>query len=271
MAVLKNTTIDDTGSVYLPVGTSADRPSNPQDGDFRYNTDLGYAEFFFKGFWVNAETNKGSVPMQGLICLLDVNNPNSFTPGDSTIFDISGGTSYNGTIIGTPTVESTETGALYLAGNTSEGIDIGINVDSVTGREYTVMTVAGYNGGNRERITTSTGNNWLLGHWSSGTVRYYPEGWVTQETTSGTGSTLDQWGVHVGTGNGQTDQWQYFKNGGYRTITLSGGSQGPTNLTINIGPENSDWKWQLIAVWDRELGQEDIVQLTSSIRARGGF
>jgi len=272
MANLKNTTVDDTGSVYLPFGTNAERPSSPVDGDFRYNTELGWPEYYWKGFWVNSETNKGSVPMQGLICLLDIDNPSSYPGNGTTVFDISGGTSYDGTLAGNFTVETTQTGSQYIAGDTNDTLDVPLNVASVTGNVFTVMTVQGYNGGTRERILSTDSNNWLLGHYSGGDVRYYAEGWITQQTTSGTGASLNQWGVHVGTGNANDDQWSYYKNGGNKNGNISGGSAGPNDLAINrYFTETSDWKWQFLAVWDRELGGEEIVFLTSEIRKRGGF
>lgn len=276
MANLKNTTVDDTGSVYLPFGTSAERPSSPVDGDFRYNTELGWPEYYWKGFWVNAETNKGSVPMQGLICLLDIDNPSSYPGNGNTIFDISGGTAYNGTVSGNPSLQTTNTGSSYLAGDTSDYISIPLNVSSVTGDIYTIMTVAGYNGGSKERITAAGagGNNWLLGHHGGLDTCYFAEGWVIDQNTSGFGASINRWGVHVGTGNTNDDQWSYFKNGGFKVESISGGSQGPTNLSINNwdnGAQRSDWKWQFLAVWDRELGGEEIVFLTSEIRKRGGF
>lgn len=41
MANLKNTTVDDTGFLQLPVGTTAERPTNPTVGMSRVNTDRG--------------------------------------------------------------------------------------------------------------------------------------------------------------------------------------------------------------------------------------
>ena len=38
MATLKNTTIDDTGFLQLPSGTTAERPVSPQNGMIRFNT-----------------------------------------------------------------------------------------------------------------------------------------------------------------------------------------------------------------------------------------
>ena len=46
MATLKNTTIDDTGYIRLPSGTTAQRPGSPVNGMIRYNTTLGYSEYY---------------------------------------------------------------------------------------------------------------------------------------------------------------------------------------------------------------------------------
>lgn len=39
MATLKNSTINDTGFLLLPVGTTSERPDNPQTGMIRLATD----------------------------------------------------------------------------------------------------------------------------------------------------------------------------------------------------------------------------------------
>jgi hypothetical protein len=46
MATLKNTTINDTGYLGLPTGTTAQRPVSPVNGYVRFNTTLGYIEWY---------------------------------------------------------------------------------------------------------------------------------------------------------------------------------------------------------------------------------
>lgn len=46
MATLKNTRIDDTGFVNLPVGTTAQRPTIPVAGMLRYNSQLNIIEYY---------------------------------------------------------------------------------------------------------------------------------------------------------------------------------------------------------------------------------
>lgn len=51
MATLKNTTINDTGYIRLPSGTTAQRPDTPAVGDMRYNSTTGFAEVYTSGGW----------------------------------------------------------------------------------------------------------------------------------------------------------------------------------------------------------------------------
>ena len=44
MANLKNTKINDTGFLQIPTGSSAQRPSNPTNGEIRYNSELKFVE-----------------------------------------------------------------------------------------------------------------------------------------------------------------------------------------------------------------------------------
>jgi mucin-19 len=51
MATLKNTTINDTGFLALPPGSSAQRPVSPVVGMIRYNTTLGFSEQYTADGW----------------------------------------------------------------------------------------------------------------------------------------------------------------------------------------------------------------------------
>ena len=64
MATLKNTTINDTGYLTLPVGTTAERPSTAVAGMTRYNTTTSAYEFYDGTAWVGLIT---SVPVSYLV------------------------------------------------------------------------------------------------------------------------------------------------------------------------------------------------------------
>ena len=57
MAILKNTTIDDTGFVMLPSGTTAERPS-AANGMLRYNSTLSVPEIYQGGNWQKVVSGK---------------------------------------------------------------------------------------------------------------------------------------------------------------------------------------------------------------------
>ena len=52
MATLKNTDINDTGYLKLPVGTTEQRPVSPQTGYIRYNLSNGCIEMYNGTIWI---------------------------------------------------------------------------------------------------------------------------------------------------------------------------------------------------------------------------
>jgi len=72
MAILKNTTISDTGFLQLPAGTTAQRPGAAA-GQMRYNTTTGQAEFYNAGVaaWVGTPAT-GVVATGGTVYDVDV-------------------------------------------------------------------------------------------------------------------------------------------------------------------------------------------------------
>ena len=53
MATLKNTSINDTGFLTLPAGTTAQRPGSPANGMVRFNSTLNLLEGYYDGSWGN--------------------------------------------------------------------------------------------------------------------------------------------------------------------------------------------------------------------------
>ena len=65
MATLKNTTINDTGYLTLPNGTTAQRPVTPSNGMIRVNTSTNALEGYILGSWVTIAA--GAVTIDYLI------------------------------------------------------------------------------------------------------------------------------------------------------------------------------------------------------------
>jgi len=67
LAFLKDTTIDDTGSLNLPKGTTAQRPASPEQGMIRFNTDYNWIEWYTGTKWVC--NHIGQTPAQAILDL----------------------------------------------------------------------------------------------------------------------------------------------------------------------------------------------------------
>jgi len=101
MAELKDTSV--TGSLQLPSGTTAQRPTNPPDGATRFNTDLGYVEIFVQGFWGDLQTSRGLLEKKGNIFTLDASLSTSYPGSGSTWYSIGPVANRNFTLNGSPT------------------------------------------------------------------------------------------------------------------------------------------------------------------------
>jgi len=92
MATLKNTTINDTGFVQLPVGTTGQRPGTPATGMIRYNTDYGRNEIYDGAKWVL--TNGSNSAGGGTVTSVGGYNIHTFTTVGATTFTMN----YPGTV-----------------------------------------------------------------------------------------------------------------------------------------------------------------------------
>ena len=85
MANLLNLTINDTGFIGLPSGTTEQRPSSPVTGYLRFNTTLSIIEYYNGSYWIDQTTGRiaeGSIVTSNLIMHLDSNNPISYRGGN---------------------------------------------------------------------------------------------------------------------------------------------------------------------------------------------
>lgn len=90
MAQLKSLTINDTGFVKLPSGTTLQRPASPTAGMMRFNTDFSCNEYYNGTSWIDIATGAPSVVTNGLVLNLDAGVSSSY-PGSGTLWrDLSG-------------------------------------------------------------------------------------------------------------------------------------------------------------------------------------
>lgn len=104
MATLKNTTINDTGYLQLPVGTTAQRPGSPSAGQTRYNSTIKTVE------WYTGSNNlwyyMPNIFISNMIARYDAAEPTSYSGSGTSWNDISGNAN-NSTLVNSPTYSST--------------------------------------------------------------------------------------------------------------------------------------------------------------------
>ena len=135
----------------------------------------------------------------------------------------------------------------YVYGGIEDGITIPFDF---TGTAWTILTVARYNGDNKERIFDGVDANWLAGWHGGGTgiAHYGNKGWVTPTTdVHGTGRTWIQTSAY---------KTQFYSNGVVRSGEKYVG-EAPGKIAINMGKyaasESSDWAVHEIIVYGRAL------------------
>ena len=107
MSTLKNTTVNDTGYIQLPVGTTAQRPASPTAGQTRFNSTLRTVE------WYTGSNNlwyyMPNIITSTLIARYDAAEPSSYSGSGTAWNDISGNAN-NGTLVNSPTYATTNGG-----------------------------------------------------------------------------------------------------------------------------------------------------------------
>lgn len=281
MATLKNTTINDTGYILLPSGTTAQRPGSSANGMIRFNTTLLQFEYYsgWQNTWVRMVS---SVPLSGLVGWYTADN---WTGTSWT--DISGANNNATTYRGTITKEShdgTSFGASATFTTLSGDLGAGIQFPSaILPSTYTLFHVTRYNlaigtgGGDaagRGRIFDGVAGNWLSGFWNGGSGRAYHDGWMTSSSTDYHGN---YWVI-------STDQVNYYRSRSKNSNSgnpyeFSSGGTSSKQLSINYGQysggassgERSYWRVAEVIVYNRALVSSEIVQIETYLKSKYGI
>lgn len=169
MAQLKNTTINDSGNLKIPVGTTAQRPS-PSAGQFRYNTTTNNVEIYTGGAnaWLSA-TTRGVRATGGIVYDVDVEGTtyrvHVFTTIGNSTFTVSrsgaveylvvaggggggeGGGGAGGLIIGTTTVTPQAYTITVGSGGTGSTNGANIGTNGNTSSAFGLTSIGGGYGG----------------------------------------------------------------------------------------------------------------------------
>jgi len=105
VATLKNTTINDTGFVTLPVGNTVQRPDTPTVGMMRYNSTTGFAEVYTSGGWAIFGSSPPSI---------STISPGTYSGEQGTSFTINGANFSNDATVKFIDVNNTEYNAAVV-------------------------------------------------------------------------------------------------------------------------------------------------------------
>ena len=201
------------------------------------------------------------IVQDGLVAVFDAGSTRSY-PGTGTVwYNLIG--SVNGTLSAT-SIGTTTAGVM-----TFDGVDdvILIPLSTLASSNFTVIGVAqrDYTGG---RLISSN-NNWLLGHWSTGSRKYYSEGWVSENTYNDTDTH-----IFCGTGDISADSYKFLDNNVDYTTSSGGGSAGPNGFGLGKwvqGTEYGTGAITLLLVYNRVLTDAEITQNYNAQKSRFGL
>jgi hypothetical protein len=120
------------------------------------------------------------------------------------------------------------------------------------------------------RVFSGGANNWLMGHWTTSTVKYYANGWVTSTTNNEQSDT--NWRIYAAIGNYTSDLWSFYVNGSIHTVANSGGTNGPNGFIIGrryeTDSEYSNSQVAFLLAYNRILSSSEILQNYNAMKGR---
>ena len=290
MATLKNTTVNDTGHLTIPVGTTAQRPASPAAGMIRMNSSTGALEWYSGASWINTA---GNIISSGLVLHLDAANPTSYSGSGTAWNDLSG----NGNHFTINATAYNSSGPKYMDFNGSYGCAKKTNSDLSVSGNVTVMCWT------RVLNSSSSWRTLLRGLSSGGDhhVIIQSGGWEIgmYDNVNGTGfngSGYSQQSLpNYGTSNWVCMHWRYnAASTPYYTIgindspgTVRGSNNssnagfkcgvssiGAHNNAVQTDPSNASQYWGdigAIAIYNRRLSDAEIITNFNVYKTRFGL
>ena len=198
------------------------------------------------------------IVQDGLVAVFDAGSTRSY-PGTGTVwYNLVAGAS-------DATLSDTSIGTTPAGVMTFDGVDtkITFGLNLITS-DYTVIGVSQRSASNTGRLI-SADNNWLLGHWSTGSRKHYAVGWVCQDTH-------DDNNTHIfcATGNISADTYKFRDDNVEYGSTPAGGSAGPNGFSLG-NVSGGEWGLgtiTLLLIYNRILTDAEIDQNFNAQRTR---
>lgn len=205
-----------------------------------------------------------SLVKDGLVLYWDIANPRSYPKTGTTVYDLMG--NHNGTLVNSPTFNSSFAGVLQFSGVNDYLYNSSINLTSV---DYTIIGATRYAGATRGRMINALANNWLIGHWGATTENYYAvNNWLS---SSGAGPNDTKWRIYAVTRNSSNNNSKFYVNSNIKIDGNANGG-GPDGLAVaRWGIQNSEYsngQFSFLMAYNRVLSSSEILQNYKAMQGR---
>jgi len=279
MATLKNTKIQDTGYIQVPTGSISERPSSPESGYMRFNTDNSEFEMYDGTNWVIiSKQNYYQVTTDGLLIHLDADNTDSYNGSGNTWYDLqnSNNVTINGgattaTLGGTTAFNLNSSGKYFtgtLSGtmpSTNATLEAWIypaSSELTSGDRGTIIKLTG---GQAIYMSWNKSNQYLSNYWYA----HSPDGYHESNGPSAR-SEWHHWCAVWNYSDGNLYQWV---DGNKTSVTTSGNASTGTDL--NIGRESSTRQFSggiaIIRIYNKALTDDEVLGNFNSEKDRFGL
>ena len=284
MATLKNLTINDTGFLKLPSGTTAQRPASPNTGMMRFNTDLGTSEIYDGSLWIDPSTGYpvgGTIVTSDLQLHYDFGDRASYYSTRDIVFDVSVNGNHGKML----------NGVSWNSANSGSGVFDGVNdyitVPKFTNKPTTQISCEAWIRPTKPSVGTGTirggaisstntmylgiidsidGGNTFAMHWANQTSVNRLSNWNSNIPNN-------SWSHLMGTYNGSTtraylNSVEIYSEGQTGTIpdaTYVVGTYGPTLTDVT---HNFHGNIAIARIYNRGLSGAEVAQNFNAQRSR---
>lgn len=273
MAEFRNTIINDTGFLRLPIGITSQRPL-PLSGAMRWNTNTAEIEYYNGVQWIDAITGD-DVPTNSLALWLDAGQTRSYPAGGGTVWYDVTGNGRNATLVSSPGYSSEGSGS-FLFNSTGPYIQLNTN-------RYQI--VDGYTVSFWVKRISGTGVFLYIGQTGSAGM-YFESYGNTDITTWSFGPSAAQsisWGNIL-----STTAWTHVttvmvNSTKTQTRYINGVNIGSTVLANAITPPSNTGAWQIksgfsnwasfvssLYIYSKALSANEVYQNFNALRGRYG-
>lgn len=287
MAQLKTLTINDTGFLKLPSGTTAQRPSVPTTGMMRFNTDLSCNEYYDGTNWIDPITGGAPVVTNGLVLNLDAGISRSY-PGSGTLWRDLSGNGRNFNWVSSPSYTSGSIPYFSTLGNRCTGpASNSFGINNTSG--YTIFLISMQNALASTaafkfyKDGASSVSRGIFSHctWSDDNIYFDQGGCCNSDTRTNVASGGSQsWNIWTFRRLTNSSTRSISKNGS----TLTTNTNAAANIDLNstavdlgssdeYGGNSSTWNARLggFIVYNRGLSDTEILNNYNSLKSRFGL